>query len=281
MHKVPLLGSAVILKKTAAKSSSDFQATKPVLKGQTELLALVSILIFALVTIAPANLPAGEPLVINTWSRPPLSTLLRESLSEAFGRMGYKMVLQELPGERALINANQGINDGDAARIFELSKAYPNLVRVPENIIDVQLVAFSRNVDFATIGWKSLRPYNVGIVKGYKILEINIIGTKSLVKVKNIEKLFTLLHKDRADLVVTTRMGGLAAIKGMGLSGIKVLQPPLAISTLYPHLNVKHKNLVPGLAAAIREIKRDGTYQRLYDEIMGPYLPSQSGANKK
>ena len=58
--------------------------------------------------------------------------------------LGVELRLVKLPAERGLINANAGIEDGDLARITGLEKQYPNLVRVPEKLVDLDFTAFSK-----------------------------------------------------------------------------------------------------------------------------------------
>lgn len=62
--------------------------------------------------------------------------VMSDIYTEAFGRMGYGFKLISQPGERAMIDANKGIVDGEAGRIMSLDrKQYPNLIRVPHDIV--------------------------------------------------------------------------------------------------------------------------------------------------
>ena len=227
------------------------------------------IILSLIVLLSPIYCYSQEIFRLNTALKPPLSDSFNLIFKEAFNRLDLQVVVQELPGQRALKNANQGIDDGDAARIFELSKKYTNLIRVEEKIIDVHIVAFSKNNQIPIDGWDSLKPYNVAIVKGYRILEDNIVGTKSMVKVQDISDLFTLLQKDRTDIAVINLVEGVTELKKQNLGkSISALQPPLDSRPLYPHLHKKHSALVPKLARVLKEMKEDGTYQRLLAESL-------------
>ncbi|SNB46835.1 polar amino acid transport system substrate-binding protein [Geobacter sp. DSM 9736] len=184
-------------------------------------------------------------------------------IKEMFRRIGHKAKIVHVPSERALANANEGIDDGDFVRIAGLDKKYPNLVMVPEKVSEFEFAAFSRNPSIRISGWESLKPYNVGIITGWKILETNVSGTRSLTKVKDDKALFDLLVNDRADIVVFDRLQGAAFIKRERLAGIKPLEPLLARRDMYLYLNRRHADLVPRLAAALREMKQDGTWQRI------------------
>ncbi len=197
------------------------------------------LLVVLLSTIATANCLAAPPLLLGTFAGPPLSTadgtgFYDRLLEEAFRRAQQRVKIIQLPAERSLINANQGITDGDFVRIAGMEALFPDLIRVPEEIADFEFVAFSRHVDIPIAGWGSLRPYNVAIVRGWKILEKNIVGTASLVQTKNQHLLFTLLDKDRVDIVVYSRFEGYWVIRQLHIHGVKALEPPLAVKANVP-----------------------------------------------
>ncbi|MBF0509586.1 MAG: transporter substrate-binding domain-containing protein [Deltaproteobacteria bacterium] len=215
-------------------------------------------------------------LVLNTSNAPPNATRDHTGLGdrvvkEACRRIGVEVKIVMLPSERALINANDGIDDGNFARIRGMSDLYPNLVRVPEEITEFEFTAFTKNLNIQTTDWAGLKPYNVGIITGWKILESSIVGAKSLVKVKDERVLFNLLAQDKADVVVYDKRQGLVLLGGMKLTQIKTLSPALAKRSMYIYLHKKHQALVPALAAAIKTMKEDGTYKKIMDET----VPSQ------
>lgn len=239
------------------------------------------VLLLLLLCLVPASAClAASPLLLGTFAGPPMSTasgtgFFDRLLREAFRRAGRQVEIVHLPAQRSLINANQGITDGDFVRIDGMKTLYPNLVKVPEKIIDFEFVAFSRHVDIPMTGWDSLRPFHVAIVRGWKILEENIVGTASLVQTKNQQLLFTLLDKDRADIVVYSRFEGYWVLRQLHIRGIKALEPPLAIRPMYLYLNKKHGHLVPAIARYLREMKKDGTYARMKKETLSPLYPGE------
>lgn len=117
-------------------------------------------LIFVLVSPVLA-----EPvLTINTaasspYTKPDMTGLADRIISEAFRRTGYEIKIVSLPSERALINANAGIEDGNFIRVAGLNKLYPNLIMVPEKITAHEFVVFTKSAFFEIVGWKSLQPY--------------------------------------------------------------------------------------------------------------------------
>jgi len=191
-------------------------------------------------------------------------------LTEAFKRIDYKVDISRVDNEHSLINTNKGIVDGLSQRISGLTKHYPNLIRVPEKIVDWQFVAFSKQNINTSKGWNSLTPYTVAIITGWKIFEYNIPERTSVTKVKNTEQLFNLLNKSRCDIILFERFQGLQFIKKMGYKNMKLLEPAMAKREMFTYLHKKHASLVPKLSRALKEIKNDGTYQLLYDRILAP-----------
>ncbi len=239
--------------------------------------------LLALLVLAGWSLPgistthaANKILVLNTAFIDPLSNekqtgFVDSIVNEALNRIGYDLESVRLPAERALLNANAGIDDGDLLRIGGLQEIYPNLIQVPEKIMDMEFVVFTRHLSFPVSGWQSLKPWSVAIITGWKILEQYITETAELTKVKNVDLLFKLLLKDRTDVIVYSRWIGLAYIKQHNLKSIKILEPPLGRRSMYVYLHRKHRHLVPELAASLRSMKRDGSYQRIFERILTPF----------
>jgi polar amino acid transport system substrate-binding protein len=220
---------------------------------------------------------AQPPLVLTTSMAPPLSRVDQtgfydQVLIEAFRRVGQPVQITQLPTERSITNANLGITDGEFPRISGLDRLYPNLLKVPEKIVDFEFVAFTWRSDIQLKNWDSCKPYNVAIVRGWKILETNLAGVRSLVKVKNQRLLFSLLGKHRTDIVVYSRFEGYEMIKRLGLQSVWAIEPPLATREMFLYLNKKHLPLIPALTKELRNVKQDGTYDRILKKALGPYL---------
>lgn len=233
-------------------------------------------LLLLVLLLPAARVTAATKLTINSDDGPPYSTPDLKGLSdllvlEACRRSGLAIEILRVPSERALLNVDQGIDDGTYNRIAGLEASYFNLVMVPEPLTEFEFVAFSHRVDFRTGDWSSLKPYSVGIITGWKILEANIHDVRELYKVSDERLLFNLLEKDRADLVVIDRRQGLAACRLLSSCPTHVLEPPLAVRTMYLYLNRKHQGLVRQLAAALRGMRADGTSARIEREVMERY----------
>jgi len=231
--------------------------------------------------LLPALLPCraahAEPaLVLNSTFIAPLVSSTHDGVLDLlyaalFARLGRQVRIEQLAAERGLINANSGIDDGEAARVAGLEQTYPNLVRVPEPVLRYQMMVFSRDAHFTVDGAASLRPYDVGIVNGWKILERTITGTHTLLKLEDGRQLFAMLDKGRIDVAVIEKQQGLQLVRSLGLRGIETEQPPFLEGDWYIYLNKKHAALAPLLAAELRKMKQDGSYQRIIDGAQRGY----------
>ncbi|MFA7242940.1 MAG: transporter substrate-binding domain-containing protein [Sulfuricellaceae bacterium] len=220
----------------------------------------------------------AEPiLVLNSPFYAPVTSAKRDGVLdqvylELSKRVGVTFEIHSLPAaERALINVNDGIVDGDVARVPGLEKKYPNMMRVPAPVMRYEMVVFSRDVDFKVAGADSIKPYNVGLVRGWKILEQAATGAKSVTTLESAEQMFSMLDKNRIDIALLEKLEGLQIVASMGINGIKVLQPNLLEGYWYLYLNKKHEALIPRIAAELRKMEKDGTLTRIYESVLSRY----------
>ncbi len=224
----------------------------------------------------PASHAANEPtLVLNNTTEAPYTTKGGDGffdviVGEAFRRAGLRLKLVKLPAERGLINANAGIEDGDLSRIAGLELTYPNLVRVPEKLTDVDFVAFARKATPSVASWATLEPFPVGHIKGWKIFENNLRPATPITTVDDAEQLLTLLDKNRIDVALYDRWMGIALAKQMRIQNIHVVEPSLATREVFIYLHKRHADKVPAIAAALRAIKAEGMYAKTCREKFMP-----------
>lgn len=232
----------------------------------------LSICLFALIASGQTGYAANEPtLVLNDPTDAPYTTLEGDGffdviVKETFRRVGLRLKLVRLPAERGLMNANAGIEDGDLSRIAGLEKTYPNLVRVPEKIFDMDFVAFSRKATPTEASWVMLEPVLVGHIKGWKIFENNLRPGTHVTLADNPQQLFSLLEKDRVDVALYDRWMGTALAKKTGIRNVHVVEPPLATREMFIYLHQRHADKIPAIAATLRALKVEGLYTQVCRE---------------
>jgi polar amino acid transport system substrate-binding protein len=222
------------------------------------------------------DLHAADRFVLNTGVLAPYTTpdrkgFLDQVVAAVFREVGIRAELQVFATatERSLVNANAGIDDGMAMRIAGLEAQYPNLVRVPEPLIVNDFVAYTTKPRFATNNWKSLEPYVVSYIIGWKIFERNVTQAREITQVRDAEQLFGLLGSGRADVALYERWQGLERVRAMGIKAL-VLEPPLARTDMFIYLHKKHEALVPDVAQALARLKKTGDYQRIHEATLAP-----------
>lgn len=225
-------------------------------------------------------------LVLNDTNDPPFTTNAGDGFldivaGEAFRRAGLKLKLVKLPPERGLVNANAGVEDGDLTRIIGLEKSYPNLVRVPEKLIDWHFVVFARQERPREASWSTLENYSVGHIKGWKIFEQNLSPSTHITTVDNPEQLFSMLDKNRIDAALYERWLGHALARQMGVQMVHVVEPPLAVREMFIYLHRRHADKIPAIASALRAVKADGTYSKVCREKLSSFAVSTSQCELK
>ena len=219
---------------------------------------------------------AGDKLVISTsvvapYTTPERNGFLDRLVTAVFREVGVQAETLVYPtaSERSLLNANEGIDDGQALRVAGLEKTYPNLIRVPEPVMMNDFVAMSLRHQFAATDWAALKPYAVTYIIGWKVFEANVPAEASRTPVRDAEQMFMLLARDRVDVALHERWQGLAQARHSGLK-VRVMEPPLLSVPMYMYLHKKHAALVPRVAQALARLKQNGGYQRIAAETLRP-----------
>ncbi len=217
---------------------------------------------------------AAEKLVLSSGVLEPYTTpdrkgFLDQLIKAVFQEVGTEAILLIYPTatERGMLNANDGIDDGLAMRVAGLEEKYPNLIRVPEEVAVNDFVAITMRHRFETTSWDTLNPYVVSYIIGWKVFEQNLPKGKELTKVRDAAQLFTLLSNNRADVALYERWQGVVQTRAMGMN-VNVLEPPLVRTKMYMYLHKKHAALVPRVAQALLKLKKNGTYQHIFDSTL-------------
>ncbi len=221
---------------------------------------------------------SAETLDIASIYKAPISTpegtgMADLIVKEVFSRIGVKVQIVPAASATALEKVDKGMYDGDIFRVDGANKKFPNIVQVPETYYDYEFVAFTKTVNVPMTGYDGLKPYRVAVPKGWVETDNNVRedNTKSVVRIASTFDMFNTLVKGEADLVIYNRLMGYEMIREMGASDIRALEPMIVSRPMFLYLNKKHQDLVPKLAAAIKDMKKDGTIQKIVAETVGKY----------
>jgi len=178
-------------------------------------------------------------------------------LIKAYARAGLQVEARFLPLEESLMQSNEGITDGELARIKDINKLYPNLLRVPVSIMSVQAVAFSKNKKLKIKQWSDLKAYRFTVVKGAKFIEI---ATKAYNKsyVHTFKEAFKNLENDKTDIIVIPKKAAIRLILQKEFNDIAPVSGTLQELKLYHFVHKKNAHLIPIITPILQQMKDSG-----------------------
>lgn len=214
---------------------------------------------------------SAEPtLIFNTAGAPPYHTqestgFLDHLMAEIGRRIGYQFIVQSIPAERALVDANEGLADGDAGRVSGIEALYPNLIPIGEPSVTLKFSAFTLNNGIKIDGWDDLDGLSVAYMRGWKIFDLKVPKSARVTVVNDIDQLFSLVLNGRVDVLLYESTQVSAYLKTKDKNGLT--SHTLSTMPLHIYVHKKHAGLVNDITKALREIKADGTYKRLFDAL--------------
>jgi len=217
----------------------------------------IFLILFCLFTFSP--IASAREVVISTFEKPSrVVSTVEIIIKEAYRRLGVQLQISRIPGERSLILANAGDVDGDLFRVGKIDREYKKLIKVPVNLLTLEVVVFTRDKVFPVNDWNSLIPYTVGYRRGVKAVEYHLHEQINTISAATYVPVFRMLEAGRCDVVVASRASGNEAIDVLGLQGISALEPPLIKESMYHYLHVKNKDLVAPLTKVLKQMEREG-----------------------
>ena len=196
-------------------------------------------------------------LVFSTFKAYSLSLTVTEIMHRAYKKLGIETKVQYVPGNRSLRFSNAGHADGELFRIKGMSKDYPNLIRVPVPLLELETMAYARRDDIKIQGWSSLSTYRLGFLRGFKKAEQNTQGMQTF-SAESMPELFDLLARGRLDIVIESRIGGRIINTEKKQFAITALEPPIDKIKIYHYLHKGNKLLIPTLNRVLEQMKASG-----------------------
>lgn len=187
---------------------------------------------------------------------------LDKVFDEMFARVGRSYRFEVAPGTRALVGANNGTFDGNAARIGRFVENFPNLITVPEPVISVVFAAITRGNEAEIRRLEDVGDRTVGYVRGWLLAEKLFAEHQNIEVVPDAEIVMKMLAEDRIDVAFLVVAPALHIADNIGLDDLVVTELRFE-HDMFIYLNKTHAELAPLLAKALKSMKADGTYGRL------------------
>lgn len=188
---------------------------------------------------------------------------------EIFKRMGYDFKMVYHPELRELIEIDAGRVDGSTGRLYNIDNEnkFPNLLIVPEPILNYTGIGIAMDRNIRIHGWESLRGYNIVHISGEKWIENNLplyVKKDNISKATDWKHAFRILDAGRADIYIEFEEI-LTTIKRSDEFRNKQFFNIGTIATidLFPYLNKKNQALLQPLLSILKAMKADGTFERL------------------
>ncbi|WP_461209967.1 substrate-binding periplasmic protein [Desulfocurvus sp. DL9XJH121] len=219
----------------------------------------------ALALGAPPPSAAAEAQRVYTVSYDPgarIHVLVRDRLMAVYGRVGLNVSFLPMPHKRSLHCANAGQVDGEAGRVSNICKAYPDLRRVDVPVARMVGVAYVlRGSGIGGYADHLLDSARVGCVQGVLWTEKLLAGRPATL-VKDYEGLFDLLLRGRVDMVLGSRYSSRSVLSRLeqGAGDVRELRPVINDTYLYHYVHKKNAALIPLLERTLRQLWREGRW---------------------
>ncbi len=210
-----------------------------------------------------------ESLKISILGSPPESTaykIAQAMADDLSRRLKVNLTVVNLPGQRSIEYLKSGKIDGDWSRVDGFNQVVPGLIKVSEPMASHPFLAYSLKRDIKINGWESLKPFRVVYLRGWKIIERELKDVhEHLHPVDDASIALALLIANRADVFVHVPyvIEPILKTHEFKYSGIQALSPPLDYQNVHTYLLEKHQDLANRMAIALKEMKKDGSYDAL------------------
>lgn len=233
-------------------------------------------LFFLLLVFPPAfatNTQLVQPIHVNMVFPRAESSIIRRVLEpiykESFKRLGGTVSFRGCVPSKCGKYVTNGKADGEMARALIYHGIYPELVRTKENIFTINVSAFSTAPSIELDSWDDLigDKYKVAYIGAYYLIDKNVrerINSKNIIYVNHWVEGLNKLSMKNADIYIGVERTILNELKGKEtpIHNVGVLKTV----SLYPYFNRKHKLLAEKLELILKEMKMDGTMNKLLSD---------------
>lgn|GEM_PF-532822 len=222
----------------------------------------------------PAFIAWAQPtLRLSRLENVPDQAVGAEILAAVYRHADIGVSFVDLPAKRSLLESSEGRVDGEVQRILAVQDQYPTLIAVHPSFNYIEPTVFVSDADVQVDGWKSIASHSVGIVRGVGSSERGTAGMSRVEPVTTMEQLMQSLVAKRFEVAVNDRFSGLLVIRRLKLDRkVRPLSPALEHIPLYHFLHERHRDLVPRVEKALREMQASGELERVQQQAMARML---------
>jgi len=185
----------------------------------------------------------------------------------AYAKLGIEARGVRLPAARALAQSAAGVTDGEVHRIDAIKERHPQLLQIPIPVNTLEGVAITCGRDVDTTPPGAISGNRIGIKIGNRYAERLVQGMPSVTPLVDERKLVDMLVAHRLDIVVGDRPWANTLLAAPGTACLRINEPPLVTVPLYHYLHERHRDLVPAVTDALRELRDSGEMRRIVQRV--------------
>lgn len=222
-------------------------------------LLLVQRSIFLLLLFSSFIQASADRLIFNRPADTAQSRYIVELMSLAYKEIGIDVELIDFDLDSALVAANEGVLDGQLAKISGLSNTYQNLLRLDTPLLDFKLNLIRFCDDCNLSDMPSLVIHSTYPAAAKYIESAPYKG--QLYKVKSVSTLLNLLMQKQVSAALVIGFYLDPYMQKLQNAGINFTT--LDSQYVYHYLHKKHQHLFPALSAILIQFKLSGKMREL------------------
>lgn len=204
----------------------------------------------------------------------PSSIYLNKLYSEAFKRIGYKFIYEEMPNKRASIESDKGEDvAGELSRVSNYNTVHPDMIRLDIPHYSVKFIAISAKYPKLELnGWKSLKGKDLKIAcrRGTKIAEEQLpryVANEDLSPITSTEQGLRLVLMERVDIFIEGSVNVAKYFEKNEIKKSKIYFPGVMEEIeIFMFIHKNYRDLVPGLNVVMKDMYEEGLFDKYRDE---------------
>ena len=225
-------------------------------------------LLAGLAGLAASSAKAGPPapLRVTCGTHYAISWVTAQLLARVYAQAGLPMDIVPQPTARATASIEQGLTDGECARIAPYGLQHPSLLRLEPPIYALSAQAFwlsGRKLPLQRR--EDLANFSLVYMRGVHYAEELAKGLSRATATTSPEQMFRMLAARRVEVVVDAALSAQQCAKQLQLDIEE--SPVLLRYEVYHFLHPRHAALVPRLSEALRQLIASGELKRLTAQL--------------
>nr|WP_281389102.1 transporter substrate-binding domain-containing protein [Spirochaeta isovalerica] len=192
---------------------------------------------------------------------------------DLYKEVGLDVEIVPMTALRAQQEATSGKVDGEVGRIASYGQIFPQMIKVPTILYSNTTLAFVRKdsgIDHVTK--EELKNYRVARIKGVVNTDRLTEKVEQVYDFDNMEAMMEFVTMGRADIALTSRIGGLCTLAATGNDELTGLPDPVISQDLFHYLHRRNSHIVSLIDKKLREFKESGELEEQILQIENELL---------